>query len=611
MKSLLKCGVRPFFVVVVVFFFFFFFFVQIFFPSFFSFLFLTLFFKDTFLVNNPMVKDVSGKSFEKFQTDVVKKLQPSKTPAKNTITRASLNDSPSAGTPSSGEGLSASLFGKYRVSAPKNLSAEKKRAFNTPSPVAMPATAGGTAVKSERNSPAITPLTNSNKVDNYMKRRGAGDVRVDFNSHLSDVMEVSTSSSVKKIINVDVEQTVRPYKYMWDPIKSRAEAVKKRTEYLGMRLLSLNEDLLDLELGAFHLPKAEDIVCYGKICSENSDEKLEPNGILLEGQAPENDNIYRIKLNMKDIKSYTMFPGQVVALKGVNPTGSEICVKHLLTDASQSVAMTDDTSVYTKGPVKVTMASGPFCTHENLDYRPLQDLMDTVLSNKTDVLVLMGPFVDAKHPDIASGNLDRTFDDLWRDVFQYHVIRRVESHNSTCARGKTIQRVVLIPSVDDIHHHPVFPQPPLDLDSHTPKDLVLSLGNPCQIRINGILFGFTTVDSLVYLSGAAYLRRDNAQGVSVPRILEMAGQLIEQQSFMPLNPTPPDINFDSTNAQLLEFAHETPQVLVLPSNLKEFADPINGILLDVLSFIHFFPNRNANCQSLPSCSRWFWRRNLL
>lgn len=60
----------------------------------------------------------------------------------------------------------------------------------------------------------------------------------------------------------------------------------------------------------------------------------------------------------------------------------------------------------------------------------------------------MGPFVDSYHHTIATGNLDRPFNKFFDEQFMVHL------KSLTC-------KVVLVPSLRDVHHDAVFPQPPL------------------------------------------------------------------------------------------------------------------------------------------------------
>lgn len=429
-------------------------------------------------------------------------------------------------------------------------------------------------------------------VDSYVKRSGSGDVKIAWNDHLANVMVCTVSSDVMKPIFVEADATtaLKPYHYMWDQLPSRANAFRSRVNRLTNAILNKHESELGAEApGIFHLPSTQEVLCVGKLCGEQ-DKLDEQHMLFLEGVSPENDTVHRIKVDLLRLKSWSLFSGQVVAMRAVNPTGASLQATDLWTDASLSPASTDSTKVYEEGPVKVTVATGPFCTHSNLDYRPLDDLLDAVDKSNPDVLVLMGPFVDSQHPVVAEGSLPQTYEDLWNQLVE-RIMDRVIAHNRSVAVGKTIQKVVLVPSLQDMHHPSVFPQFPLvvpELLLKKPamrenRDLLMSMPNPCLLRINGVLFGFTTADPLRHMCSALYSRRDTAQPHSL--VLEAAERLIEQQSFMPISPLPSHtedsvgINLDSTQLQGTEFGEETPQILVVPSVLKEFVDTVKGSIV--------------------------------
>ena len=72
--------------------------------------------------------------------------------------------------------------------------------------------------------------------------------------------------------------------------------------------------------------------------------------------------------------------------------------------------------------VSLVIAVGPFTISEDLEYAPLAALLAVCRQRKPDVLVLLGPFVDAEHPLLASGNVDLTFEDIFE--FQVGVLEQ-------------------------------------------------------------------------------------------------------------------------------------------------------------------------------------------
>ncbi len=210
----------------------------------------------------------------------------------------------------------------------------------------------------------------------------------------------------------------------------------------------------------------------------------------------------------------------------------------------------------------------------------------------------MGPFVDARHPAIAEGALLCTYEEQWNDVLT-RLVDRVIAHNAGAAVGKQIQKLVLVPSPLDMHHATVFPQFPLAVEaivrqSRERRELVMSVPNPSLLRINGVLCGFSSADPLRAMHSSMYRRAAPNAGAPAPSLIEeAAARIIEQQSFVPVNPLPRnpasagkadlslpvDINLDATQLAATEFGDDTPQILVLPSVFPEFAKVVKGTLV--------------------------------
>lgn len=104
-----------------------------------------------------------------------------------------------------------------------------------------------------------------------------------------------------------------------------------------------------------------------------------------------------------------------------------------------------------------------------MTYEPLTALLDYCKTHKPDALILVGPFVDADHPAMQDGLLDETFEDLFESRVMWPLQEFKEAGNDT--------QVMLVPSQKDLHHDPVFPQPPFDI-----AQAALPLPNPATFR---------------------------------------------------------------------------------------------------------------------------------
>ncbi|NXE57735.1 DPOA2 polymerase, partial [Casuarius casuarius] len=123
----------------------------------------------------------------------------------------------------------------------------------------------------------------------------------------------------------------------------------------------------------------------------------------------------------------------------------------------------------------VLAACGPYTTSDSLAYAPLADLVAVVARDKPDVCVLFGPFVDAKHEEVESCRLLGSF----ADVFKLCVRTIVEGTRSAGCQ------LVFVPSLRDVHHDYVYPQPPFAC-AELPKEdrpRVHFVSDPCTLEI--------------------------------------------------------------------------------------------------------------------------------
>lgn len=72
--------------------------------------------------------------------------------------------------------------------------------------------------------------------------------------------------------------------------------------------------------------------------------------------------------------------------------------------------------IYSTGPLSVVIASGPFTQSDTMTYQPLEDLIMYVQEHQPHVLILIGPFLDALHPQVTEGLLAQTFNDIFENI---------------------------------------------------------------------------------------------------------------------------------------------------------------------------------------------------
>lgn len=235
----------------------------------------------------------------------------------------------------------------------------------------------------------------------------------------------------------------------------------------------------------------------------------------------------------------------------------------------------------------VVCAAGPFTLDSDLQYEPLQALLDQAGQDRPDVLILLGPFVDAQHPLIALGDVDQTPSQIFKAA--------IASKLSAFVQQSPRTSVILIPSGRDLLSvHTAFPQAPL------PKEELLALGlpkqckllpNPATFSVNEVSFAVTSVDTLFHLRNQEYFRRcgrvvDPAEPPPTEPEKEdvmarTCRHLLRQKSFYPLFPAPEASKMidppqlDITHNELARMAGGA-DVVIVPSMIKSFAKLVDS-----------------------------------
>ncbi|CAD7701246.1 unnamed protein product [Ostreobium quekettii] len=165
------------------------------------------------------------------------------------------------------------------------------------------------------------------------------------------------------------------------------------------------------------IPVQEPTWVAGQICCDSDEGRLNPTSIELMGSLLYSEGSVA-KLDVSRLQNYRLYPGQVVAVQGVNPTGETFvamdlitkCPKPMHSTASQQLQL----SVPTPAKFRLLVASGPFTTMGDLRYGPLKKLGELCRQEKFDAALLIGPFVDVDHPMLSKGSIDISFEELFQ-----------------------------------------------------------------------------------------------------------------------------------------------------------------------------------------------------
>ncbi|KKF94473.1 DNA polymerase alpha subunit B [Ceratocystis platani] len=249
-----------------------------------------------------------------------------------------------------------------------------------------------------------------------------------------DVLEVFGNASLP-----DPEYPIVPFPEA--RVKLAAGSDQKKVGYkpLAMKLSEVSEILDDriddfieiisqnhgLDLSVFGNPASQgtsEIVAVGRIANDSAEGRLNAASVVLETSRRMGNGL-RVPLNLKKLRGYSFFPGQIIAARGTNTSGNEFVVNHVLEIPSLPNAASTPEALEAhrqrlRGdpdamdadddplPLNSMIASGPYTTDDSLAFEPLAELCKVAGDKMVDALILMGPFIDIDHPMIASGDFD-------------------------------------------------------------------------------------------------------------------------------------------------------------------------------------------------------------
>ena len=157
----------------------------------------------------------------------------------------------------------------------------------------------------------------------------------------------------------------------------------------------------------------------GRVVCDSEGGRLNPQSLLLEGSQRSSAGA-RVRLDVsKAAAGYRLFPGQVVAVRGTNPSGHCVVAAQVQPGHALPLPATplDRLAEFARGggggAQSLVVAAGPYTPTDDLEYAPLAALLDYAAQQRPDVLLLLGPFVDGEHPVVRGGLLEESFDDLF------------------------------------------------------------------------------------------------------------------------------------------------------------------------------------------------------
>lgn len=194
-----------------------------------------------------------------------------------------------------------------------------------------------------------------------------------------------------------------------------------------------------------------------------------------------------VHLNLSQVKSFAIFPGQIVMVSGFNPRGDRFMVQEIITEQDLNSVKPIKWSISSDEQLTFLVAASPFTSEDDFLYKPLHSLLSHLKENKADILLLLGPFINDDHKLIFEDfAISSTFNTFFEQILDW--IMEAAGTDTT---------VLIVPSYRDVNAEPVYPTMPYEFSTKY-KNLHF-LSDPSMIDIEGIIMGMNSVDVVDHL----------------------------------------------------------------------------------------------------------------
>ncbi|CAK0868474.1 unnamed protein product [Prorocentrum cordatum] len=360
------------------------------------------------------------------------------------------------------------------------------------------------------------------------------------------------------------------FSWMDESLEDRAAERDRRLSLVEGRIVAALQARRGGEgvgLGRVGAPAQAEVALCGRIVCEGLDGRLNERSMLLEGSRA-SANGARVQLSVADCESLAAFPGQIVGVLGRSGLmGTTFHAKELVPGIPPAPV-----AARNERPVRMLVAAGPFCLRDDLDYTPLEQVLEHAARERPQVLVLMGPFLDAGNQKVLSGETHLPGSDepcAYEEFYGRRLLPLLRRGLAPLRQGTSPVEVLIIPSLDEAACFHPMPQPPLDValeplgltDALQPlrRMGVKFLPNPAHVQVNGLCVSITSADALTPVLREIVLR---PQG---KKIEEAHRLLLRQRCLFPVVPRDP-AQISEKRAAALDFPDLLePDVCVFPS----------------------------------------------
>lgn len=453
----------------------------------------------------------------------------------------------------------------------------------------------------------------------FAERANAGQIIETLNGQIALAADFSKPYSDPRIkLKANTDLSKFTYKPMAMKISEASEILDDRID----EFLALVQNHYDLDDGSFGNPTVQstsEMVVVGRVAVDASEGKLSGSSVVLETSRRTGAGL-RVPLKLDRLARYELFPGKIVALRGINASGeyfqvSEMLELPLLPPAATTISDIDNISTRLSQnsedddtdsrPLNIIISSGPYTTDADLSYAALDALCDRAIATCADALIILGPFLDIEHPLVATGafspfppaaniNLDTaTLTDVFRVLITAPLLRLTQALPAIT--------IIMVPSVRDaVNKHVSWPQDRLTRKEFGLPKQVSIVTNPVTLSLNETVIAISTQDVLFEL------RAEECTGGSKPAeqqnlLARLSRNLIEQRHFYPIFPPTSTDNLPKPSAiqngdaqdvpvskatgamldisylALAEWHAVRPDVLITPSALAPFAKVVESV----------------------------------
>ncbi|PHH61897.1 hypothetical protein CDD81_7761 [Ophiocordyceps australis] len=446
---------------------------------------------------------------------------------------------------------------------------------------------------------------NGSQPYSFKARRHAGQVVEILNERLKAAEAAAGPYGEARIkLTAGSDQKKMAYRPLAMKLSEASEILDDAIDDFAERVQA-HHGLADSAFGSAARQSTAEVVAVGRIASDAGEGRLNAASLVLEMSRRSGMGL-RVRLRMERVACWSFFPGQVVAVRGSNASGSEFVVDEVLSVPLLANAASSQSALAAHrqrlmgtehdepAPLSILLASGPYTADDNVDYEPLDALCSQAAHGHVDALILAGPFVDADHPLVATGSFDlppdasysadtATMATVFRFLFAPALNRLASASPHTT--------IILVPSVRDvISKHVAWPQDALPRrDLGLPKTARI-VSNPMTLSINEVVMGLCSQD-ILYQLRAEELVQGAPPGDSKGRL---GRYLLEQRHYFPLFPPMDRSRLPKTGTQqglatgaaldlsylkLGEMVNVRPDVMLTPSALPPFAMVVESVLM--------------------------------